>query len=156
MRRSLVMLLLGAVCYISEVSAQEPAAPEPLPSVSLPPALDRVLRDYERAWAARDAAGLAALFAEDGMTLSNGRPARRGRTSIQEGYANSGGPLALRAVSYAVGDTVAYIIGGYAEKAGDPDIGKFVLALRRPRGGRWLIAADIDNNNQPPRRRPPG
>ena len=33
-----------------------------------------------------------------------------------------------------------------------PDDGKFVLALKRGEGGRWLIMADIDNSI---RRRPP-
>lgn len=126
------------------------------PSVPLPPDLDRVLRDYERAWQARDAAALAALFTEDGMTLSSGRPLRRGRSAIQEGYSGSGGPLSLRALSYATDDTVGYIIGGYSEQPGQPDIGKFVLALRRSPGGPWRVAADIDNANQPPRMRPPG
>jgi glyoxylase-like metal-dependent hydrolase (beta-lactamase superfamily II) len=126
------------------------------PSVTLPPELARVLRDYEREWQARNAAGLAGLFTEDGMTLSSGRPLRRGRAAIQEGYANSGGPLALRAVAYATDDTVGYIIGGYAGQPGQPDDGKFVLALRRSPGGPWQIAADIDNSNRPPQVRPPG
>jgi glyoxylase-like metal-dependent hydrolase (beta-lactamase superfamily II) len=126
------------------------------PSATLPPELARVLRDYERAWQSRDAAGLAGLFVEDGMTLSPGRPLRRGRSAIQEGYTGAGGPLSLRAVSYAADDTVGYIIGGYSEQPGQPDIGKFVLALRRSPGGPWRIAADIDNGNQPPPMRPPG
>ena len=83
------------------ISGQAPAATAtataPLPSITLPPALDRVLRDYERAWRAR-------------------------------------------------------LIGAYARESGDPDIGKFVLALRRTSGGPWRIAADMDNGNGPPRR----
>jgi glyoxylase-like metal-dependent hydrolase (beta-lactamase superfamily II) len=151
----------GRVIPMSDLraAANPTANPAPViqqqPSVTLPPELARVLRDYERAWQARDAAGLGALFTEDGMTLSNGLPLRRGRPAIQAGYATSGGPLSLRAVSYATDDTVGYIIGGYSEQPGQPDIGKFVLALRRAPGGPWLIAADIDNSNQPPRR-PPG
>jgi glyoxylase-like metal-dependent hydrolase (beta-lactamase superfamily II) len=132
-----------------------PAVPQQ-PSVTLPPELARVLRDYEREWQARNAAGLAGLFTEDGMTMSSGRPLRRGRAAIQEGYANAGGPLALRAVAYATDDTVGYIIGGYSGQAGQPDDGKFVLVLRRSPGGPWQIAADIDNSNRPPQVRPPG
>jgi hypothetical protein len=66
---SLAVMLAAA----SAVAAPppEPALGPPLPSVTLPPELDRVLRDYEKAWQARDAAGLAALFAEDN---SNRRP----------------------------------------------------------------------------------
>jgi ketosteroid isomerase-like protein len=130
------------------------AVPESaLPSVTLPASLDRVLRDYERAWAAGSAADLAALFTEDGFVLSNGNTPVRGREAIRERYANAGGALRLRALAYATADTVGYIVGayGYGDEAGSPDNGKFVLALRRGADGRWLIAADIDNTN---RRRP--
>ena len=57
------------------------------------------------------------------------------------------GPTA-RALAWAVGDSVGYIIGGFSASAGAPDGGKFVLALRRDRSGRWLIAADMDNGNR--------
>ena len=52
-------------------------------TVALPPELARVLTDYEKAWQARDAAALAALFAEDGFVLPSGarRPCGGGRTS---------------------------------------------------------------------------
>jgi ketosteroid isomerase-like protein len=152
--RLVVALLIGSALLAVPAAAQPaspPTAATPLPSVTLPPALDRVLRDYERAWTGRDPAALAALFTEDGMTMSVGRPPRRGHAAIREGYAGSGGPLALRAVAYAADDTVGYIIGGYGARAGAADDGKFVLALRRAPGGPWRIAADIDNPNNPPR-----
>src|SRR6185436_2510558 len=88
------------------------AAPT-LPSVNLPSELNRVLRDYERAWGARDAAGLSALFAEDGFVLQGGRPPVRGRSAIRAAYAGSGGPLRLRAFAYATSGDVGYILGGY-------------------------------------------
>ena len=126
---------------------QQSAPPAPLPSVPLPPALDRVLRDYERAWRARDAAALAALFTEDGFVLSNGSPPVRGRAAIRARYADSGGPLSLRALAYATEGWVGYIVGGFGRAPGEPDTGKFVLALRKE-GGRWRIAADMDNSNR--------
>jgi ketosteroid isomerase-like protein len=144
---SIASLLLTALLPVSALSAQ-PAPAAALPSVTLPPELDRVLRDYERAWQARDAAGLAALFAEDGFVLSNGRPPVRGRAAIREAYATGGGPLALRALAYSTEGKVGYIIGAFGGKPGGPDSGKFVLALRRGDDGRWLIAADMDNGNQ--------
>jgi uncharacterized protein (TIGR02246 family) len=52
--------------------------------MTLPPALERVLRDYETAWAARDAHGLAQLFAEDGFVLPNGGVPVRGRPAIEK------------------------------------------------------------------------
>jgi ketosteroid isomerase-like protein len=130
----LVAVGLGAPC-----PAQE--------QVELPPAIDRVLRDYERAWQAKDPAALAALFAEDGFVLGNGRPPVRGRAGIRAAYEGSGGPLALRALAYAAEGTVGYVIGAYGPGGGQGDTGKFVLALRRDAAGRWLIAADIDNGN---------
>jgi ketosteroid isomerase-like protein len=126
------------------VEAQGP----PLPSISLPPAMDRVLRDYERAWQARDPAALAALFAEDGFVLASGKPPVRGREAIRLAYKDGGGPLALRALAYAAEGATGYIIGAYAPGPDQEDTGKFVLALRRGADGRWLIAADMDNRSR--------
>jgi hypothetical protein len=151
---SAVLMLLAAPAAAGAQQNPPPPPPAQMPPVQLPPELDRVLRDYERAWAARDEAGLAALFAEDGFVLANGRQPVRGRPAVQQVYADDGGPLALRALAYATADSVGYIIGAFAEHAGDPDMGKFVLALRRQPGGPWRIAADIDNMNRRPR--PPG
>ena len=135
--------------------AQDTPPPAPLPSAELPPEMDRVLRDYERLWAAGDAAGLAAIFAEDGFVLQNGRPPVRGRAAIQQAYSNAQGPLRLRALGFAADGNVGYIIGAYAYGDEPGDMGKFVLALRREAGGPWLIASDIDNMNRMPRMGPP-
>lgn len=128
-------------------TAAQAAPQDPLPSVELPADLARVLRDYEREWAAGNATGLAALFAEDGFALPSGRPPVRGRAAIADNYRNAGGPLRLRALAFAAEDSVAWIVGGYGYGEGGPDRGKFVLALRRGPDGAWLIAADIDNAN---------
>jgi ketosteroid isomerase-like protein len=121
-----------------------------LPSLTLPGPLARVLTDYETAWRQKDAAALAALFAEDGFVLSPGAPPVRGRDRIRERYADSGGPLALRALAFATEGTVGYIIGGFAREAGQPDIGKFTLTLRKDADGRWLIVSDMHNGNSRP------
>lgn len=124
-----------------------------LPTVTLPPEVDRVLRDYERLWAAGDEAGLADIFTEDGLLLQNGRPPVRGRAAIRGAYENSSGALRLRAIAFAADDSVGYIIGMFTY--GDaPEMGKFVLTLRREAGGPWLIASDMDNMNRMPRMGP--
>jgi ketosteroid isomerase-like protein len=123
-----------------------------LPSVTLPADLDRVLRDYERGWRDRDAAALSQLFAEDGFVLSSGKPPVRGRAAIRDAYKGSGGPLILRALSYSKSGDTGYIIGAFRTVESEPDMGKFILAIRRDADGKWLIAADMDNMNAPPRR----
>ncbi|HET7233002.1 MAG TPA: DUF4440 domain-containing protein [Longimicrobium sp.] len=149
----LVLLAAPAVAVAQQNPPPSDAAAQ-LPHVQLPPELDRVLRDYERAWQARDAAALAALFAEDGFVLANGRSPVRGRAAVRQAYTGAGGPLSLRAYTYAADDSVGYIIGAYAGSADQPDEGKFILALRRQPRGPWQIAADMDNLNRA--RRPAG
>ena len=132
-----------------------PAAAQTLPSVSLPPELDRVLRDYEKAWATNDAKALSDLFTQDGMALPSGQPVARGTDAIRKAYGHGGGqPTFLRAIDYRVSGDLAYIVGAYGPAGQARDFGKFVLVLRRD-GGRWLIAADIENTNMqmgpPPR-----
>ncbi|MFN7957387.1 MAG: SgcJ/EcaC family oxidoreductase [Holophagaceae bacterium] len=150
------LLLSLALC--GGLAAQAPAPP--LPSVALPPELDRVLRDYERAWTAKDPEALARLFTPEGMALPSGQPHAQGAAAIRQAYAQgAGSPLSLRAVAHAMSGDLAYIIGGFAPAPGQPDAGKFVLVLRRGADGRWLIAADMDNASQrrpaaPPK--PPG
>ncbi len=125
--------------------SQRSAAPEPLPSIDLPPELDRVLRDYERNWRAGNADSLATLFTEDGFARSRGGWIR-GRDAIREAYGGTSSPLRLRAIEYAVEDDVGYIIGayGYGAELTVPDQGSFILALFRSDDGLWLIAADLD------------
>lgn len=126
--------------------AQAPEQPQ-LPDVTLPAPLARVLTDYEVAWRSKDAAGLAALFCEDGFVLSSGAAPVRGRGQIEKHYAGQGGPLALRALAFATEGSIGYIIGGFSRHKGEADVGKFTLALRRGADGRWLIMSDMDNGN---------
>lgn len=148
---------VGSSLAAQERPAAERSAPEHVagpgqpPSVALPAELARVLRDYERGWRAGDPAAVSRLFAEDGMALPSGKPPAVGRAAIARAYAGQGGALRLRALAYAVADSVGYIIGGYRWGPGDGDVGKFVLALTRRAGGAWMIAADIDNANAPDR-----
>jgi ketosteroid isomerase-like protein len=128
------------------------ALAQPLPAVELPPEIDRVLKDYARAWAANDPDALARLFAPDGMALPNGQPPARGADSIRKAYAQGAGmPLFLRPVAFATSGDLAYVIGGFGPAADAPEPGKFTLILRRDAGDRWLIVSDMDNSNLPMR-----
>jgi len=156
--RSRPSRLLGVAVLALTLAAGPPASAQDapagsaaaVPSVELPPDLARVLRDYERAWAASDAAGLAGLFTDDGFALPSGRPPVRGREAIAEHYRNAAGPLGLRALAYATEGSVGWIVGAYGYGEDAADRGKFVLALRREADGAWHIAADMDNANRRP------
>ncbi len=158
---ALAALLLCASMLVSPARAQNavPAADAaPLASITLPPEIDRVLRDYEKAWRSGDAGAVAALFAEEGYVLQSGRNPVRGRAAIANLYkGQAGGPLRLRAFAYATGDTTGYILGayGYGEGENVPDMGKYTVTLRRNRGGPWQLFSDMDNGNQPRRQGAP-
>lgn len=141
------MVGIVLVAIAAPGTAQEVSLPGPdrIPSVELPPELDRVLRDYERGWSASDPSALAELFARDGFALPMGRAPARGREAIRAAYANAGGPLRLRALAWAAADTVGWIVGAYTYRPDGTDDGKFVLALRRSPDGPWEISADIDS-----------
>ena len=117
MARLLTILLLTA----SSVLAETPSSPAPLPTVDLPPEMQRVLTDYEAAWhAPRDAGALSSLFAEDGFVLSSGHPPVRGRDAIRQYYTGKGGALSLRAFAFATDGSIGYIIGGFSRGVGHP------------------------------------
>ena len=155
MSRSLLTCVIFGVMFATGLAfgeqASEPAKSPELSSVALPPELDRVLRDYERAWRAGDAGAIASLFAEDGILLQSSRPPIRGRAAIQANYhGQKGSPLRLRAFAFTSGDSIAYILGGYTYGNKQGDIGKFTLTLRRAPGESWLIYSDMDNMNTEP------
>lgn len=147
MRQAVRTLLMMSLLVAASAAGQQ-EAPAAEPSITLPPELARVLTDYEAAWSKKDAAALAALFAEDGFVMAGGKPPVRGRAAIEKHYTGQGGPLSLRAFAYAAEGAVGYILGGYTDKAGNPDMGKFTLTLRKGADGRWLILSDMDNPNR--------
>ena len=144
----LVALLLAAPRTVQLPAS--PAPEPPPPAATLPPALDRVLRDYEAAWRDGDGARLAALFTDDGFAVQSGSPLARGRTAIAGNIKGPGGALQLTAYAYATDGGVGYIVGSYRYPQSTGAGGRFVLALRLGPDGRWLIAADLDNSG--PRR----
>jgi len=149
MNRSIFRSVIGFALLLSGLAlAAVPAAAQAQPAratIQLPPEFDRVLRDYESAWRARDADRLSRLFHENGFVLSQGAEPVRGRAAIARHYGNAGGALHLRALAYAKQDTIAYIVGIYGGTETD-ESGKFLLALQRAdTRSPWLIAADMDN-----------
>lgn len=154
-RLSAAVVSITVVIAGAWAGAQAPAGPADAgtpPVISLPPAFDRVLRDYEAAWRDGDGPRLAALFTEDGFAIQNGAPIRRGRAAIAAGITKPGGALQLSAYAYSSSGDVGYIVGGYRYPTTVGAGGRFVLALRSGPDGRWLIAADLDNGGPRPRK----
>ena len=153
-----LVVALAVMSVGASAGAQTPQAPPDtqMPSViSLPPAFDRVLRDYEAAWRDGDGPRLAALFTEDGFAVQSGSPIRRGRAAIAGGLTKPGGTLQFTVYAYSSSGNVGYIVGGYRYPTTVGAGGRFVLALRGGPDGRWLIAADLDNSGgRPPQRSP--
>ena len=145
---------LAIAAILEPAMAQQPAPPaaaEAVPSaIALPPALNRVLRDYERAWRDGNGPGLAALFTDDGFAVQSGSAIRQGRAAIAQGITRPGGALQLTAYAFSMSDTVGYIVGGYRYPESTGPGGRFVLALRMGADGRWRIAADLDNSGPRP------
>jgi hypothetical protein len=156
MGRRMVGIVVALVVILgAQTGAQTPQVPpdaQTPAAISLPPAFDRVLRDYEAAWRDGDGPRLAALFTEDGFAVQSGSPIRRGRAVIASGLTRPGGALQLTAYTYSSSDNVGYIVGGYRYPTTVGAGGRFVLALRTGPDGRWLIAADLDNSGPPPGR----
>jgi ketosteroid isomerase-like protein len=139
-----------AISALLWLASPDPAAvPSPEPTIQLPPELGRILSDYEAAWRAGDSNALAQLFDQDGLVLSEGAPPVRGRAAIRQHYRGPGGPLVLRALTFATAGEVGYIVGAFARHVDRPDVGKFRLTLHRGPDGRWLIRSDMDNGNRP-------
>lgn len=153
MAHYLAGLVVALACLLAgaPARAQTPQPPDATvpAAISLPPAFDRVLRDYEAAWRAGDGTRLAALFTENGYAVQSGSPIRRGRAAIAAGITKPGGALQLTAYAYASSGTVGYIVGSYRYPATAGAGGRFVLALESGPDGRWLIAADLDNSGPP-------
>ena len=143
------VIILSVVLYFMILPAHAQNGFTPQASITLPAELDRILRDYEKAWTGGEAAKLASLFVDDGYVPTNAGWIR-GHKKIMEKYAETGGDLQLRAINYATEGQVGFIVGayGYGPDAATRDRGNFVLALRRSPEGKWLIVADLDKANR--------
>ena len=150
--RILALAAALAAALASPVHAQPGAtAPLPTPEIALPPEIDRVLRDYERAWAAGDEAGIAALFTEDGYVGTFWGWAV-GRDTVRAIHRFAMEQIRVRAHAFEAGENVGYVIASFRFEESGRDTGKIVFLLRRAPDGRWMIAGTLDgaNNSEPP------
>jgi uncharacterized protein (TIGR02246 family) len=138
------MILLSAAC--AWVVAASPAA-GPDPHQAVPDEQDRihqVAKDWQTAYNAKDAAGVAALYAEDGYYLS-AHVLAHGRQQIQAYFQkgiDAGGHIdEIRVLTIARSCDLAYSVGTYqATNSGQIYRGRIVVVLRKV-ADRWLMAA---------------
>ena len=166
MTRSLLLLsataLLLPACQVSETSGNNIAEANAAAAVDAG-ADERAIRGHVDHWLqlvkAKDAAGIAALYAEDGAVMPPNAPIGKGRAAIQQTWASmmqtpgfdltfvpeqiivsSSGDMALDRGTYRL----VIAPNGTAQT----DTGKYVVVWRKI-GGEWKAAADIFNSDLP-------
>jgi uncharacterized protein (TIGR02246 family) len=124
---------------------------------------EQAIRGHVDRWlqlvTAKDAAGIAELYAEDGAVMPPNAPIGKGRAAIQQTWASmmqtpgfsltfvpeqilvsSSGDMAL--------DRGTYRLAIAPDGAPQTDTGKYVVVWRKI-GGEWKVAADIFNSDLP-------
>ena len=158
---SVTALLLPA-CQAGEKSGNNMAEGNPAAAVDAG-ADEQAIRGQVDRWLqlvkAKDAAGIAALYAEDGAVMPPNAPIGKGRDAIQQTWASmmqtpgfdltfvpeqiivsSSGDMAL--------DRGTYKLALAPNGAATTDTGKYVVVWRKI-GNEWKAAADIFNSDLP-------
>lgn len=150
-----VLAIAGAVVLMAAgVSAQQKGADEA--------AIAKLRTAYQTAASAQDAAGMAKLFAPDGVEMPPNAPAAAGRAAIEafhKGFAKQWmqhGMTITATATKVMGDT-AYDIGTYKQQIMSnatggivDDKGKYVVLLKKDAAGNWAISHAIYNSDNPP------
>jgi uncharacterized protein (TIGR02246 family) len=126
------------------------------------PGVAKVRTAYQTAVMGQDAAGLAKLFAPDGVEMPPNAPAQKGRAAIEtyhKGLAQQWmvhGMTITSTETHVMGDR-AVDIGSYKQnlmsmKGGGmvDEVGKYIVLLKKDAGGGWLITNAIYNSDNPP------
>jgi uncharacterized protein (TIGR02246 family) len=157
---SVAALLLLPACQVAEKPANDAAEVNGTAAVETD-ADEQAIRGHVERWLqlvkAKDAAGIAELYAEDGAVMPPNAPIGKGRAAIQQTWASmmatpgfgltfvpeqiivsSSGDMALDRGTY----TLNFTPNGTAQT----DTGKYVVVWRKI-GGEWKVAADIFNSD---------
>jgi uncharacterized protein (TIGR02246 family) len=144
--------MLGGTLLAAACATQTPA-----PSTDTAP-IDEIRGKFQTAYNAGDAAGIAALYAEDAVTQPDQRPEIRGRANIEKDLQQTFSQMSFNlqitpGETEIVGD-IAHEHGTYTmtitPKAGGapmPVNGKYLIILRRQADGAWKVIHDMDNTS---------
>jgi uncharacterized protein (TIGR02246 family) len=146
------MLTVGCGGGTPEQAATAPPDPAPI---------NELRANYLAAYNAGDAAAVAALFADDAISLPDHHAALQGRAAIQEYlegiFSQYSTTMTITPVDTEIQGDLAHEHGTYTiqvtPKAGGEtvnDDGKYVVILKRGADGAWKIHHDIDNSNRMP------
>jgi uncharacterized protein (TIGR02246 family) len=112
----------------------------------------KVMESYAAAYRDNDPDALAALYADGAVLLPPGHEMVKGRDSVRAFWSRGmEAGFEMATVSIEVSGDAGYVVGRYyvpPDDQDDAETGKYIIALRRERGGIWRITADIWNADQ--------
>ena len=119
-----------------------------------PAAADEIRQRWMAAGNAKDAAGIAALNAEDAIVMPPNAAAVKGRAAIQSFWKGMvdelGSNVTLTRVGGWQGGYTGYETGTYAAMMGTVnDRGKYLITFKKGTDGKWFITNDIFNSDLP-------
>src|SRR5262249_2854851 len=119
------------------------------------PTLDKLTFEFAAAYTARDAARVAAFYADRAIVMPPDAPMVQGRENIEayyrRGFAQSEGTLRLQPIESVIAGSSAYEAGTsslIAVRGSGESAGKYVVVYERVRN-EWKIIYDIFNNDPP-------
>lgn len=109
---------------------------------------------FQEAFNKRDAASLAMIYTEDAKLMPFNVPMLSGRAGIQSfwqaGFTRGLSHIEKTPIEIQMCGDTAIEMSRYVVTVGERKVpGKDMLVWRRGTDGKWLIAADIWNNDQP-------
>jgi uncharacterized protein (TIGR02246 family) len=166
MRKSLFLIsvtaLLLPACQVGEKPANDTTELNSTAAVDTG-ADEQAIRGHVGRWlqlvAAKDAAGIAELYAEDGAVMPPNSPIGKGRAAVQQTWASMMGTpgfgltFAPEQILVSSSGDMALDRGTYRltiapDGSTQTDTGKYVVVWRKI-GGEWKVAADIFNSDLP-------